>query len=126
MSLKEVTTKLINQMNRWDDWVADDRMKKLTDESLEMKQTLIDQQKLLEAPKKTSSASHKRKSTASAVTARGDSIQDSEDRSTSAAAAGKATKRGREEVEKVSLAYYHPPLVATSSAFYRLILIHPP
>ena len=76
---------------RWDDWVENDRLRKLNDENREIAQAL--KRQYLESTQKTAkpTASHKRKGLPSDL----GSTRGSEERHASASATGRGQKRGR-------------------------------
>ena len=84
----------------WDDWVNQDRLRKLTDENKELAQTLkkdLDAQRQRAAPKVTATSSKKKAAGSDLSSTRG-----SEERHSSAPATGRGQKRGRDyEIDKV-------------------------
>ena len=95
-----------DKQRRWDDWVAEDRLRKHTEENQELAANLYrearDQQQAEARAKKAANTSHKRKSVTNLGSERA-SFRDSEDRSSSVAAPSARNKRTREwDLEKVS------------------------
>ena len=86
---------------RWDDWVPQDRLRKLTDENKELAQNLkkeMDALRQRTAPPKASTTSTKKKAAGSDLS----SGRGSEERHSSLPATGRGQKRGRDyEIEKV-------------------------
>ena len=92
---------MLHQSQRsWDDWVNQDRLRKLTEENRELAQTLkkdLDSQRQRTAPK-IATTSTKRKAAGSDLS----STRGSEERHSSLPAAGRGQKRGRDyEIDKV-------------------------
>lgn len=96
---------------RWDDWVPQDRLRKLTDENKELAQNLkkeMDALRQRTAPPKAPTTSTKKKAAGSDLS----SGRGSEERHSSLPATGRGQKRGRDyEIEKVG----GPPDFAYSS-----------
>lgn len=96
---------------RWDDWVPQDRLRKLTDENKELAQNLkkeMDALRQRTAPPKAITTSTKKKAAGSDLS----SGRGSEERHSSLPATGRGQKRGRDyEIEKVG----GPPEFASSS-----------
>ena len=86
---------------RWDDWVPQDRLRKLTDENKELAQNLkkeMDALRQRTAPPKAPATSTKKKAAGSDLS----SGRGSEERHSSLPATGRGQKRGRDyEIEKV-------------------------
>lgn len=86
----------------WDDWVPEDRLRKLTEENKELAKNLkkeMDSLRQRAAPKTTTTSSKKKIPGSDLSSARG-----SEERNSSVPATGRGQKRGRDyEIEKVGL-----------------------
>lgn len=96
---------------RWDDWVPQERIRKLTEENKELASNLkkdMEAQRRATTTSKPSSISHKKRPFGSDVTS---SARGSEDRSSAAPQPPRGQKRGREieGIDKVS-AYAKPGL----------------
>lgn len=85
---------------RWDDWVPEDRLRKLTDDNKELAKNLkkeMDSLRQRAAPKAATTSSKKKIAGSDLSSARG-----SEERNSSVPATGRGQKRGRDyEIEKV-------------------------
>lgn len=101
--IEEANRKSID--GRWDDWVAEDRLRKYNEENQELAANLFrearDQQKAESRAKKAANTSHKRKST-QGIGSELASLRDSEDRSSSVAAPTRNKRQRDWDVEKVS------------------------
>ena len=94
-SVTKIKSPLISVCSSWDDWVPQDRLRKYTEENLELSQNLKKELTQSQQPPKSTSKSNKHR--------RGPgSDGGSEDRHSSVPAGGRGTKRGRDnDIEKV-------------------------
>lgn len=96
--------------NRWDDWVPQDRLRKLTDENRELAQNLKRELDATRRPPPKSASTSKRRAQGSDI----GSGRGSEERHSSLPAGGRGTKRNRDyEIEKVG-SFSSPGTVPTS------------
>ena len=106
---------LYPQCHRWDDWVPQDRVRKLTDENKELAQNLkkeMDALRQRTAPKATATFTKKKAAGSDLSSTRG-----SEERNSSVPATGRGQKRGRDyEIEKVGNHSSSVPPSSTLSA----------
>lgn len=94
------------QTHRWDDWVPQDRLRKLTEENLELSRNLrkeMDAQRRAAAKPPAALSSTRKRAFGSELNP-GSSARGSEERSSVAAPPPRGTKRGREYegIDKVS------------------------
>ncbi|KAL8639307.1 MAG: hypothetical protein Q9228_003645 [Teloschistes exilis] len=88
----------------WDDWVEEDRLRKLNDENRELAQSL--KRSITEATQKPKPISHKKKGLPSDF----GSARGSEERSATTGATGRGQKRGRNmEIDEVGDSYFSLP-----------------
>ena len=106
-SAQDAQRKVTDQynLNRWDDWVPQERLRKLTEENKELATNLkkdMDAQRRAATGKPASTSTTKKRAYGSDLT--GSSARGSEDRSPAMPQVPRGTKRGREieGVDKVS------------------------
>ena len=109
-----VTQSKYSYKYRWDDWVPQDRLRKLNDENKELAQNLkkeLDALRRASAPQPKSATLKKRAAAGSDLS----STRDSEERHSSVPVTGRGQKRGRgdNEIEKVGTQFNSSSLLTT-------------